>query len=135
MPTKSHRKMTVLDSPPLLADPTALRARAAQDGYLFFKQRLPKAEVLALRADMLAVVERYGWRQSGQDALGGIIDVAALNRVPEEEMRTDIGVSIAAYNDVQKLEAFHRLIIPNCSRCTGSSWEKRSWCTPGTLRA
>ncbi len=105
----SIRKTLFVDSTPLLDDTASLRARATQDGYLFFKQRLPKAEVFALRAEMLGVVERYGWRQKGQDALGGLIDLAALNRVPEEEMRTDIGVSIAAYNDVQKLEAFHRL--------------------------
>jgi hypothetical protein len=97
------------DSTELLPDPQALRRRAAEDGYLFFKQRLPKEEVLALRSDMLAVVERCGWRQKGQDALGGLIDAAALNQVPEEEMRTDIGVSTAAYNEVQKLERLHRL--------------------------
>ncbi len=98
-----------VDSTPLLDDPAALRARAAEDGYLFFKQRLPKGEISALRAEMLAVVERYGWRRKGQDALDGTIDVAALKQVPEEEMRTDVGVSIAAYNDVQKLEVFHWL--------------------------
>jgi hypothetical protein len=97
------------DSTPLLDDPDAMRARAAADGFLFFKQRLPKAEVLALRAEMLGVVEHYGWRAKGQDALGGLIDVAAINQVAEENMRTDIGVSIAAYDDVQKLEALHRL--------------------------
>jgi hypothetical protein len=97
------------DSTPLLADPGALRARAAADGYLFFKQRLPKEEVLALRTEMLGVVEQYGWRVQGQDALGGLIDTAALNQVAEENMRTDIGVSAAAYDDVQKLESLHRL--------------------------
>lgn len=98
-----------IDSTALLADPSALRQRAAEDGYLFFKQFLPKAEIAALRADMLGVVEKYGWRQKGQDTYGGLIDVDALNQVPEEQMRTDIGVSTAAYNDVQRLERFHRL--------------------------
>ena len=97
------------DSTPLLDNPAALRERAAQDGYLFFKQFLPKEDIFHLRADMLAVVDRCGWRQPGQDALGGLIDIPALSQVPEERMRTDIGVSASAYNDVQKLESFHRL--------------------------
>jgi hypothetical protein len=104
------RKTLFVDSTPLLADPEALRARAAEDGYLFFKQRLPGAELLALRAELLAIVDKYGWRQPGQDALGGLIDYDAINRVTEEEMhRADVGVTADAYHDVQRLESFHRL--------------------------
>jgi hypothetical protein len=106
-PRKRHDLM--VDSSPLLDDPVALRARAESDGYLFFKQLLPQEEVYAVRRDLLAVVEKYGWRKPGQDAEGGIIDLDALNEVPEEEMRLDIGVSIAAYQDAQKLESVHRL--------------------------
>lgn len=105
----STHKALFVDSTPLLDDPAALRERAAQDGYLFFKHYLPGAEILALRLDMLAVIERHGWRLPGQNALGGLLDISALNQVPEEKMRTDIGVSIAAYDEVQKLESFHRL--------------------------
>ena len=109
-PAKSISKSQFVDSTELLADPAALQARAAEDGYLFFKQRLPKDEVLAMRAEMLAVVEKHGWRQPGQDALGGLIDYDAINRLTEEEMhRTDVGVTADAYHDVQKLERFHRL--------------------------
>ena len=104
------RKSLFVDSTPLLTDPAALRARAETDGYLFFKGRLPADEVLALRAELLAVVDKYGWRQPGQDALGGLIDYDAINRLTEEEMhRTDVGVPAPAYHDVQKLERFHRL--------------------------
>jgi hypothetical protein len=97
------------DSSSLLDHPAALRKRAAEDGYLFFKHFLPKEEIDLLRKDMLGVVDKYGWRQPDQDAYGGLIDVQALNLVPEEKMRTDIGVSIEAYDDVQRLESFHRL--------------------------
>lgn len=97
------------DSTPLLQDWDALRARAEEDGFLFFKRFLPREEVLEVRADELAVVERYGWRQPGQDVLGGRIDLDAINRVPDEAMRSDIGVSATAYDDVQKLERMHRL--------------------------
>jgi len=103
------RKTEFVDSTPLLADPVALRARAEEDGYLFFRQRVPADEVLALRAEFLAVVDRYGWRRPGQDALGGLIDPEAINRESEEQMRTDIGVTVAAYHDAQKRERFHRL--------------------------
>ena len=97
------------NSTALLDDHSALRKRAAEDGYLFFKHFLPKEEIFALRKDMLGVVGKYGWLQSGQDAYGGLINLEALNQVPEEKMRTDIGVSIDAYNDVQRLERIHRL--------------------------
>lgn len=104
-------RTTFIDSTPLLraGDFAGLRARAAVEGYLFFPQLLPVDAVLRVRADMLAVVERYGWRQTGQDALGGLIDLNALSQTPDEEMRRDIGVSHAAYHDVQKLPSFHAL--------------------------
>ncbi len=100
-----------IDSSQLLrtGDFAALRGRANEEGYLFFKALLPVEELMRVRADMLAVIERYGWRQPGQDALGGHLDLAALNEVPDEAMRKDIGVSHAAYDDVQKLASFHRL--------------------------
>jgi hypothetical protein len=86
------RKVPFLDSTPLLGDPPALQARADEDGFLYFKRFLPREEVLALRADMLGVIDRHHWRQPGQDALGGRIDLDALNLVPDERMRSDIGV-------------------------------------------
>ena len=103
------RKIPFVDSTPLLGNAEALRERAAGDGFLFFQKLLPPDELSALRAEMLAIVEHHGWRQPRQDKLGGRINLAALNEVPEEDMRIDIGVSKAAYNDVQKLERFHRL--------------------------
>jgi hypothetical protein len=108
-PVLPEGKRPMVDSTPLLGDAGALRARAEEDGYLFFRQLLPKEDVLAVRRDLLAVVDRYGWRRPGQDAEGGGIDLEVLNQVPEEEMRLDIGVSIAAYKDAQKVESLHRL--------------------------
>ena len=109
-PARPISKAEFVDSTPLLADPAALRARADRDVYLFFRQRLPADEVLAMRAEMLAIVDRHGWRQPGQDALGGLIDYDAINRLTEEEMhRTDVGVTAEAYHEVQRLERFHRL--------------------------
>ena len=71
-------KCMMIDSAPLLGDPEALWTRAEEDGYLFFKQLLPKEDVRAVRRDFLAVVDGYGWRKSGQDEEGGVIDQEAL---------------------------------------------------------
>ncbi len=109
-PARPVSKSLFVDSTPLLDHPAALRARAEEAGYLFFKARLPANEILALREELIAVVDRHGWRQPGQDALGGLIDRDAINRLTNEEMhRTDIGVSVEAYHEVQRLERFHRL--------------------------
>jgi hypothetical protein len=103
------RKSLFIDSTPLLDDPAALMKRGKEDGYLFFKRLLPPASVLAVAAEMLGVVERHGWRQPHQGPLGRRINLDALNQVPDTHMRSDIGVSMAAYDDVQKLELFHAL--------------------------
>ncbi len=102
-------KIPFIDSTPLLEDMFALRARASEDGFLFFRQFLPKEDLLTLREEMLGVVERHGWRHPNQGPLGGKLNLEALNLVPDEAMRTDIGVSHAAYNNTQKLESLHRL--------------------------
>ncbi len=98
-----------VDSTPLLHDAASLRQRAAVDGYLFFRGLLPQENVLALRAKMLEVMARHGWRVPGQSPLGDMVDKARLDEVPDAAMRLDIGVSIDAYNEVQRLESFHRL--------------------------
>lgn len=94
-----------VDSTDLLESPEELRARGYEDGYLFFKGLLPAAEVLDLRADILGVLAKYGWLKDG---LSGLADVDTLSKAPDEAMRLDIGVSTAIYDDVQRLESFHR---------------------------
>jgi len=49
------------DSTALLDRPQALRERAAQDGYLFFKGLIPRAEVLGMRAMVLNHCHALGW--------------------------------------------------------------------------
>ena len=112
-PTPAQRAVRTrfIDSSALLeqGDFDGLRRRAEQEGYLFCKGLLPVAAIRQVRQDMLAIVEEYGWRVPGQGVLGGRIDLDALNRIPDDEMRSDIGVSRAAYHAVQKLESFHGL--------------------------
>ena len=108
-PETSVKKIPFVDSSPLLDDREALRGRAEADGFLFFRNFLPAEEVLAVRRDMLAVVEKFGWREPGLDLADSRVLLDKLNEVPDGEMREDIGVSTAAYHAVQKLESFHRL--------------------------
>lgn len=108
--TESTPKASLMtDSTPLLGDKSALLERAGHDGYLFFRGLLPRDLVLQLREQMLQVVDSFGWRVANQDKLGGRIDLEALNRVPDESMREDIGVSKEAYCEAQKLELLHSL--------------------------
>lgn len=94
-----------LDSSALLGDGNALRERGERDGYLFFKGLLPAEVILPVRGDLLSVVDRHDWLADDT----GRLKVEALATVPEAAMRTDIGVSAAAYDAVQKLESVHRL--------------------------
>jgi len=105
----AERMGPFVDSVPLLNDAAALKARAAEDGYLFFKGLIPAQDISALRAKMLGVVDRIGWRAAGQDELGGRLNLGALPLVPEDAMRTDIGVPKTAYHDTQRLQAMHAL--------------------------
>lgn len=105
------KRVPFVDSMPLLhgGNFVGLRQRASESGYLFFKGLLPKEEIQRVRLDMLAVVRRHGWLTADQDPSQGRLDLDALNQVPDDQMRRDIGVSREAYHDVQKLESFHRL--------------------------
>jgi ectoine hydroxylase-related dioxygenase (phytanoyl-CoA dioxygenase family) len=98
-----------LDSTPILSNGDALRERAATEGYLFFRGLLPAEAILPVRTGLLNVVRQHGWLAQDEGEATGMLDVAALAAVPESAMRTDIGVSAAAYNDVQKLESVHAL--------------------------
>ena len=104
-----RREALFVDSTSLLGNPQALRRRAQEEGYLFFRGLLPQSDLLDLRGELLEVVERHGWRKLGQDRLGGTMDLERLALLPESQLRTDIGVSIAAYQDAQRLERLHRL--------------------------
>jgi len=93
-----------LDSTPLLAHPEKLRQRAEQDGYLFFRQAIPKEPIAELRRQILAICERHGWVIPGTD---GCCDLDAVNRLPKEDLTMHIPPAV--YAEVQKLELFHRL--------------------------
>ena len=98
------------DSSDLLNKPEELRVRAAQDGYLFLRDALPKDLVLELRAQFLEICASYGWLEQGSDSQSGKADTAAVGRIPAEEIGfCGVGIPRKAYEDVQRLELFHAL--------------------------
>ena len=82
-------------------DPLVLRERLADEGYLFFKQLQPPDQMLALRREMLTVMQKGGWLIAGTDPVDGIANIAA--QCTEGDVAyTDV------YHEVYKIEAFHR---------------------------
>jgi ectoine hydroxylase-related dioxygenase (phytanoyl-CoA dioxygenase family) len=85
----------------LLGDAEALRARMADEGYLYFSELIPRERVLALRRDVLEVLGDHGWIAGGEK-----LDDAEVIGMPVREGDTEY---FAAYDDVQRLESFHSL--------------------------
>jgi len=107
-PTRVHTGFT--DSTDLLGQPQQLRARAAEDGFLYFRQFLPAEPVWELRRQMLEVVKRHGWLKPGTELMDGIVDhdAVAASDACDKSLHA-IGVTAAAYRDIQSLELFHLL--------------------------
>lgn len=97
------------DSTELLASPTALRARAQRDGYLFFRGLLDPEPLLTLRRDVLGVLDRHGLRADPADPLSGRLDLDRLVQFEAADMREDIGVTWQIYLELQQVPSFHRL--------------------------
>jgi hypothetical protein len=99
-----------IDATPLLADPPRLRALAEQEGYLFFKSFLPQEPLLELRRQILEIVQRHHWLQPGTPLLEGRANLKAIAQSEETDPSLAfIGVTKAAYREIQSLELFHAL--------------------------
>ncbi|MFA7343581.1 MAG: phytanoyl-CoA dioxygenase family protein [Terrimicrobiaceae bacterium] len=98
------------DSTSLLGSPERLRARADEEGFLFFKQLLPKELLLELRRQVLGIVARHGWLRPGTDVMDGIADPDAIAASDaRDESLKYIGVTRDAYREIQGLELFHTI--------------------------
>jgi Phytanoyl-CoA dioxygenase (PhyH) len=95
-----HGELT--DSAGLLGDPGALRARMAEDGYLFLRGLLPTAEVARVRAEILAVCRAHGWLQPGGRGDAGHVDLDA-SCIPADESYD------ALYGEVISLQSYNEL--------------------------
>lgn len=98
------------DATPLLADPAALRLRAAEDGFLFFRQFLPAKPLWELRRQILDVVNRHGWILAGTEVMDAMADRDAVAASDERDRSLRaIGVTKDAYREIQRLELFHAI--------------------------
>jgi ectoine hydroxylase-related dioxygenase (phytanoyl-CoA dioxygenase family) len=91
-----------VDSSTLLGAPEALRERAARDGYLFFRGLLSDAAAREVRREILEVCARRGFLRPGSP----LDDAVAADGV---RLREGDPEYMAAYDEIQRLEAFHAL--------------------------
>ena len=89
----------------LLDQPEALRAKADDDGVLFFRGLLDPDKVNALRSQVLALCEAHGWIREGTNSDDAIANQDAMI-VESRDPRWQ-----AFYNDIQKLRDFHALAL------------------------
>lgn len=92
------------DATPLLNDRAALRAKGAAEGYLFFRGRLRSEALLDLREKILEVVDHHGLLQADAELMDGRADLQQVSRHTPYA-----GCTEGVFNDVQKLESFHRI--------------------------
>jgi ectoine hydroxylase-related dioxygenase (phytanoyl-CoA dioxygenase family) len=85
----------------LLGDRDALRARLEDEGYLYFKELIDPARVLALRRDILEILARRDWINGGER-----LDYAEAVGMPVREGDEEYFLT---YDEVQRLEPFHAL--------------------------
>lgn len=85
----------------LLDEPSGLRRRLRDDGYLFLKGILPQEEVTRVRQQILEICQNAGWLRPGTDLMDGLTDRQPL-------MERDDGYK-PVYGQIQALEAFHKL--------------------------
>jgi ectoine hydroxylase-related dioxygenase (phytanoyl-CoA dioxygenase family) len=71
------------DSKPIAGDPAALRARFAEEGYLYFRGLLDPEIVRAARAEVLARIEAVGEVRPGSD---GIFTGASMRAAKEADL-------------------------------------------------
>lgn len=94
-----------LDSTPLLKDPQALRERAAQDGYLYFKKLVDPKAILNVRRQVLETAKKHGWLDESAPLMDGI---AKKGVCFVESMHPEW---IPYYNDILRIRDFHALAL------------------------
>ncbi len=92
------------ESTVLLNEPKKLRERAEKEGYLFFKNLLPKEAVMALRKDVLEVCKKHGFLAENTPLMDGI---GAKGFIIVESSTNPNYTNY--YKDIQQLRSFHAL--------------------------
>ncbi len=102
--------MGYTDSTSIISDPIALRERAEEDGYLFFRGLLPKDLVLELRRQILGVLDRNNLIDRGHPLLDAYVNrETVLADDIDRIVAAGLGVRPELYAEVQRLELFHAL--------------------------
>ena len=83
-----------------LDDVEELRRRIDEDGYLFFRHLQDPGKLLALRREMLSVMQQGGWLVPGTDPIEGIANIDARCTEGDPEY-TDV------YHELYRLQSFH----------------------------
>lgn len=94
-----------LDSTPLLNNPAALRERAAEDGYLYFKRLVDPKAILNVRRQILEVARKHGWL----DGLAPLMDGIAKKGACYVESVSPEWVGY--YNDILRVRDLHALAL------------------------
>jgi Phytanoyl-CoA dioxygenase (PhyH) len=98
------------DSSAFLDDPAALRARFERDGYVLLRGVVERDVLLDARRAISGVLHHHGWLEPSQDPMA-----AVPRRGPYVEGEAKF---LEAYDDVQRLEAFHAVPHhPSVRRC------------------
>lgn len=71
------------DSTAIMHDGDALRARMAEDGYLFVRGLVPRDDIMAVRRQLLEQASAGGWLRAGTATEAGIAEPAAACKDPE----------------------------------------------------
>ncbi len=85
----------------LLGDPDAVKARLADDGYLFFRDVLPRDRLLEVRDDITRILAEHGWIEDGERRM----DARAISR-PRREGQPKF---FQVHDRVMKLESLHSM--------------------------
>jgi len=98
------------DSSALMEDASELRARFERDGYVLLRGVVDRDVLLEARRAITGVLQRHGWLDASQDPMAAVPDGG-----PYVEGEATY---LEAYDDVQRLEAFHAVPHhPSVGRC------------------
>lgn len=82
----SHSLRPLRDSSEWIDDGTALRARLAEDGYLYFPGFFDRDKVAELRKEILQEIARHGWIADGTDPFDAVPSQPARFHGMEEKL-------------------------------------------------
>ena len=89
----------------LLKNPSKLRKRLRDDGYLFLKGIIPQKDVLDVRQKVLEILNENDWLKKGTKLMKGLTDHTPIHEGTEAHIKV--------YKKIQSLEGFHRLKLHN----------------------